>query len=474
MNNITKLLFLLLISSHVVYALVTAKVDSQTVELGDMATYSLNISGEDITRPNIQRLCDTDVISTSSQTSMQIINGNVSKSFTLNYKFVPQKSCKIEPVEIEIDGKIEKSNAVELKVVPPSNVNEGDFILTLSSDKKELFVGETFEMVLAFKQRSDAEAVDSKFTPPELNGFWVKSESKPQRYQEGKYTITKVVYTMAPQRAGELKITKAQMQVASRGGKSDVWGGWIPTIKWKTYFSNELDLNIKPLPSGVNLIGDFGIDAIVDKTEVNAGEAINVTIEVSGNGNLEDIKSFKPNLDEVGIFDEKIAIEGNKLTQKIAFVPQRDFVIPSFSLKYFDTKTKEIKSISTKQIPIKVKNEKAKEELTIKREAVQNQEASSSFSGGESYDKLTLVLIFLAGFISAVILMIAKPWNQFKNKKKDSIKEPKVLLVKLLPFKDDVHVRKILDILEKNIYSDHNIEIDKKELKEILLKYKID
>ncbi|DAB27472.1 MAG: oxygen-tolerance protein [Sulfurimonas sp. RIFOXYD12_FULL_33_39] len=473
MNNITKLLLFLLITSSVAYASIIAKVDS-SVEFGEMATYSLTISGEDITRPNIQRLCDTEVISTSSQTSMQIINGNVSKSFTLNYKFIPQKSCKIAPVEVEIDGKIEKSNAVELSVVPPSDTKESDFVLTLSSDKKELFIGETFEMVLAFKQRSDAEAVDSKFTPPELKGFWVKEESQTQRYQEGKYTITKVVYKLAPQREGELKITKAQMQVASRGGRTDVWAGWIPTIKWKTYFSNELDLSVKPLPTGVNLIGDFTIEATVDKTEVKAGEAINVNVKVLGRGNLEDIKSFKPNLDDVAVFDEKITVEGARLTQKIAFVPQRDFIVPSFNLKFFDTKTKEIKVASTKEIPINVKNEKVKEELNIKREAVQNQEVASSINGTQSYDKLTLVLIFLAGFISAAILMITKPWSQFKNKKKSSTKEPKVLLVKLLPFKDDKEVKNIVDILEKNIYSKQKIEIDKKLLKELLKKYKID
>ena len=105
---------------------------------------------------------------------------------------------------------------------------------------------------------------------------------------------------------------------------------------------------------------------------------------------------------------------------------------------------------------------------------MQNQEVASSINGTQSYDKLTLVLIFLAGFISAAILMITKPWSQFKNKKKSSTKEPKVLLVKLLPFKDDKEVKNIVDILEKNIYSKQKIEIDKKLLKELLKKYKID
>ena len=46
--------------------------------------------------------------------------------------------------------------------------------------------------------------------------------------------------------------------------------------------------------------------------------------------------------------------------------------------------------------------------------------------------------------------------------------------MKLLPFKDDEEVGKIVNILEKNIYSNERLEYDKKVLKEILKKYEID
>ncbi len=472
MNTILKLLFLLLIFSQEIYAKVIAEVDSSTVELGEMVTYSLNISGEDITRPNIKRLCDSDVISTSSQTSMQIINGNISKNYVLSYKFVPQKSCTIEPVEVEIDGKIESSNALEVKVVPISGAKDLDFVLKLESDKKELYVGETFDMTLTFKQRKNAEAVDSKFTSPDLKGFWIKNESKPQKYEDGKYVITKIVYTMAPQRAGELKITKAQMQVASRSSKADRWGSWIPSIKWKSYFSNELSFDVKPLPSGINLIGNFNINAAVDKTEVNANEAVNCSIEVVGNGNLEDIESFKPEIDGVAVFDEKITVEGDKLTQKIVFVAERDFVIPAFSLKYFNPQTKEIKTIHTKKMPIGVKNSKSEETLNIKKqESRSNAQESLETTQTET---AALIISFAIGLICGILIMIFRDKISFKKEHKSSIKDPKNLLVKLLEFKYDPQVKEIIEILEKNIYQNQNIEIDKKILREILKRYKID
>ncbi|MDA7818000.1 BatD family protein [Sulfurimonas sp.] len=174
MNKYFTSLILLLTITMTTHADVRAELDSNSVELGDMVTYSLSVSGENITRPTIQRICDSDVISTASQTSMQVINGAISKSYILSYKFLPQKSCKIDPVEVDINGVKEFSNALDLKVNPVSAAKDKDFILELSSSKKSVYVGEPFEVTLRFKQKQNSQAVDSKFTPPELKGFWVK------------------------------------------------------------------------------------------------------------------------------------------------------------------------------------------------------------------------------------------------------------------------------------------------------------
>jgi hypothetical protein len=472
LKNIAKLLFLVLIAANPLFASLSARVDSKSVELGEAVTYSLELRGDKIKKPNITRLCESDVISTSSQTSMQIINSDMSKSYTLSYRFVPQKSCKIESVEVEIDGKVESSGEIEIEVKPVSGAKDLDFELRLSSEKKELYVGETFDVTLIFKQKNSVDAVDSEFTPPEFKGFWIKGETQPQRYQEGAYTVTKVLYSLAPQRVGEHKISKAQMRVASRGSREDSWGAWIPTIKWKTYFSNELDFSVNALPSGVDLVGNFTIKATADKKDIKANEALNVTIEVEGEGNLEDVKSFKQSLDGVAVFDEKIVIEGNKLTQKIAYVAERDFVIPPFVLRYFDPKTKEIKSVATKEIKIKVKNSKAVEELNIKKEPSLSVESETKASKS-GYDIVSLAIAFVAGLLLGILAVMLKPWRGAKKEKNLSIKEPKVLLGKLLPYKDDKEVGEIVEILEKNIYSGQKLEIDKKRLKEVLRRYNI-
>ena len=475
MKNLGKIIFILFLFPHAIFASVKATLDSNYVELGEMVTYSLTISGDDVERPNIHILCDTDVISTSSQRSIQMINGDVKKSYILSYKFIPQKSCEIPSISIEVDGKVEQSNSVSLKIASGVVKKDAAFVLTLSSDKKEVFVGEPFEVTLLFKQREDAEAVDSKFEAPKLKGFWIKKESKPIRYKEGKYVITKITYTMAAQRVGDLTISRAQMRIASRGNTRDSWGAWIPQVKWKTYFSNSLDIKVKELPNGVGLIGDFSIKASADKTEINSNEALNVVVEVDGVGNLEDIKSFKPYVDGVSIFDEKIEIKGDRLTQKMAFVSDKDFRVPSFRLKYFDTKTSQVKTISTQPIDIKVIGTKSDAKLTIKRSKESEISEPKTLTKVEyETSNLLLLLSFLGGLACGIALMITKPWK-FKTKEGTfNIKDEKTLLMKLLPYKDsDSEVQKIVDILEGNIYHAKKQTIDKKRLKEIIKKYNI-
>lgn len=470
MKNLGKIAFFIFLIPHVIYASVTASVNSTSVTLGDTVTLSLNITGENAKRPTIYTLCDSDVTSTGTQTSIQIVNGAYQKRYTLNYQFMPQKSCKIQPIEFEIDGVLQKTKEIDITVKPMDAATSSMFKLKLSSNKKEVYAGESFEVVLHFTQKDGVDVVDSKFIAPQFKGFWMKNESEPTRYQENGLTVTKLTYTLAAQREGELKITPAQMKIASRDSSKASWGAWIPQIKWRSYFSNELGVKVKALPAGVDLVGDFTISAIADKNEINVNEAVNVKLLVKGSGNLEDIKTFKPYIDGVSVFDEKVVVDKTTLSQKMAFVADKDFVIPVFSLKYFNPKTKEIKTITTKEIKIKVNGSNVKSELNIKR---QEDPMSKKEPLRTSLDVYWIVLAFIVGTVLGMLLMLVKPWSFSKKEKSISIKDPKNLLMKLLPYESNEDVKNIIDTLEQNIYSNKNIEIDKKVLKELLKKYDI-
>ncbi len=470
MKNLGKLLIFLVLFPHAIYAGIIASVNATSVEIGESVTFSITLSGDDIKQPRITTLCGEDVIATGSRTNIQMINGSVKKSQTLTYKFMPQKTCEIKPIEINIDGKIELTNKINIEVKEQIISPNSDFILIIEPSKKDLYVGEEFEISLLVKQRLDIEVLDSDFTPPNMQGFWIKSETEPIRYKEDNYAITKLVYKVAAQREGALKIKKAKMRIATRSRAQDSWGSWIPNLKWRSYFSNEIDIQVKALPQNVKIIGDFKIEVSVDKRKLNPNEAVNVNIKVVGNGNLEDIKSFKSQISGVSVFEEDIKIKGSTLSQKMAFISDRDFTIPPFSIKYFDIKTQEIKTITTKAIDIDVIDEKKVEELVVKKD---KETAIATSSNNKEISIIVAIIIFLVGLLSGAGLMLLKPFKKSKKTEKLNIKDEKALLMKFLPYKDDKEVQEMIDIMEGNLYSDKKVDLDKKVLKELIKRYKI-
>jgi hypothetical protein len=286
-------------------------------------------------------------------------------------------------------------------------------------------------------------------------------------------------YTLAPQREGNLTITPAQLKIATRANTRDMWGSFMPQVKWKSYYSNSVTITAKSLPNNAKLVGNFTISAVADKQEIAPNEAVNVTVSVQGDGNLEDIESFKPYIEGVNVFDEKIEIHGNTLTQKLAFVSDRDFTIPPFKLAFYNLKTKRVEQIRTKAIHIKVKGAK-EENMALKVQKskeeplhIQKADARSEVEHG-SVNYIWLIVTFIFGMVAGAALMIKKPLLFTKQSKKFTIKNEKLLLLKLLPYRDeDVDVKKIVDALEANLYTNTKEKIDKKLLKEVLKRYDI-
>ena len=475
MKNLGKIFFLLIGLSQVVFANVTASVDSKHVGFGEVVTYNLTLSGDDVKRPEIFTLCGEDIISTGSATSIEIVNGDYQKSYVLSYKFVPTASCTIEPLSVEVGSKTYTTHAIDIIVEKVVASKDDDFSLFLSVNKEEMYVGEPFELTLLFRQKKSAQVVDNKFSQPEFKGFWLKGEPKQEVLKDPEYINTRIIYKMAPQREGNLHITPAKIGIASRQNVKNYFGGLFPEVKWKTYFSNDLNISAKALPSGVSLVGDFRIEAFVDKTLVNPNEAVNLTIKISGAGNLEDIKTFKPYIDEVSVFDEKILIKDNLLSQKITFVGEKNFSIPSFTIKTFNPKTKEIKTLATQAIDIKINNSKPaqKEELVIKKEEKPQEVLVQVPLQTKKLDTLWIVALFMGGLVFGVGLMLLKPLLISQKKNKLNVKDHKMLLIKLMPFKDNADAKELIDTIESNLYNDTKQEIDKKRIKEIVEKYEI-
>jgi len=274
-----------------------------------------------------------------------------------------------------------------------------------------------------------------------------------------------------------------------RGGAfSDPFFGNIGgRMSWKKLFANELTLNIKPLPNNLEVYGDFRITASVDKQEVKANKPINLTIDIMGQGNIEDIQKFELDIPYAVVYSDELKVSNSGITkgvvtQKVAIVSDRDFIIPSMSFTFFDAKTKKEKTIKTEPIKIKVI---ASPTQAVTSNAIEQKVVAKAVEPVETAEKTVLVtsepidkmLWYILGLFSGMILTVGI-WFMIKKLKRREKKEmpimkkikkaktDKELFELLLPYKDDIVIKEALIKLEKNIYASGVEKIDRGEILE--------
>ena len=358
---------------------------------------------------------------------------------------------------------------------------ESDIEFKIFSNKKEAFIGEPIIVTLRLKIKKSLEIVDYRFSPPVFNDFWVKrvDEESSGKYllDTPKYLVKELKYVVFPQKSGVLKIEPAIIKIATPDTTQDLFGVVVTVPKWREVKSNVIDVVVKPLPKDLSLIGDFKIKAYVDKNEIEKNEPVNLTVEITGSGNMENFEGIDLNITEATVFkDHPKKIERFKqdeikvkFIQKFSIVSDKSFTIPPIKIEYFDPKKSKIFEISTNAIKIKKKDSRKNNE-----EEAYTTTKNKSLNKNQDFD----FYIFLLGFVSGVIItffifFILRKHNKksyrflrFKTQKKE-------LLNRLLPHIDkSKRVEDIAQALYEDIYFGKKFHIDKKEINNVLKEIK--
>jgi len=500
MRQILGKIFLILILTISSFASVTATVTPQAIYKGDSVNFIISADGGDIEFPQIEEIAGYPIIGTSSSQSVNIINGNMTKTISKTYSFRPDKSLTIPSFTIKADGKAYKTKELKVDVLKPTASTNGDpFVLEMKVNKTEAFVGEAIDLSISFKRKLNAKLNKLQLGEPKLEDFWVKKVDKTDQSREGDYIVETIHYQIFPQKAGDYQIPAIEaligkVQRGRRGGFFDdpFFDSFTQQLSWQKIYSNELHIKVKPLPNGLELYGEYEIQARVDKNRVHANKPVNLTIDIKGKGNIDDIKKFNPTIDNAIVYADEPKITSQLVngeyqghfTQKIAIIADQNFTIPPMELKYFDKNTKTVKTIKTEPIDIEVVggDKSAFKPSTIEVSPTQKIEAPSVSQQAitktirvkeNGYIKyLFLLLGFIAGL--GVAFGIDKLQNRAVKKENNILKAirkaktDKALFEVLLPYaKKDKRISEALNKLEANIYKGAKNKIDKEKLMEV-------
>ena len=354
-------------------------------------SYELTGDGSNFEAPNFTNFEIVGGPFSSQSSSVQIINGSVTKSTTHTYSFylraIKEGTYTIPAATITVDKKKIKSSTEDITVVKDSSVVTGsngsgsaskgtkEVFLEASPSKKTAYIGE--QILLRYKiyytipisQLSISKA-------PSYSGFWMKDvtenngtlqQSSIVRNGTEYHVATIQEIVLIPQKAGTLTIDPldisciAQIRNENRQSKGydpfdnffgDIMGSSYTNVK-KDIKSQPIDIEVKPVPakdkpsSFKGAVGQFTFTSSIDKTEMKSNDAFTVTYTVSGNGNIELLELPKPVFPpDFEVYDPKITtntknnsygISGTKKAEYVV-IPRvsGEFTIGPTEFSYFD------------------------------------------------------------------------------------------------------------------------------------------
>jgi hypothetical protein len=272
-----------------------------------------------------------------------MINGSYSQSLTVSYTYGFQAKKEgtftIPPASVTVNGKVYKSNSLQIKVVKGANIGSNnqnnnnrqnqrqnnqqvgqvknkDLFVRFYVNKDSLYVGEPIYAVTKIYTRVDLSGFnDMKL--PEFQGFYKQELDIPQQISLEREVINGEIYNVGtihkvllfPLEPGEITIDPFEIEcvvrVAVQSNPRNIYEqfffGHRYEEKLKKISTPGMKIKVMPLPvyrpaSFTGGVGSFDLDAEISDTVIskNEGKAVSLKVKVDGTGNTHVLE--EPNI----------------------------------------------------------------------------------------------------------------------------------------------------------------------------------
>lgn len=370
--------------------------------------YSLNAEGENFVPPYLNDFSVLSGPSTSSSSSVQIMNGQITQSVSLSYTYVLEAAKEgkftIKPAQVNVDGKTYKSNSIEIEVVKGSapqqqgggqqqsqqqaqrsntgDVSDDDLFVRVALNKTNVYEGEPIVATLKVYVRSESGTQLSNFKDykfPSFQGFYSQVIEEPKQISLDREALNGKVYDaglfkkvlLYPQKSGKITIDPFELECIylKRVARPSFFDNGYREFS-KKVSSSATTVNIKALPDNApasfgGAVGSFGLSVKLSKNKVKANESISLTAKITGTGNLKlaeigkvefpaDFETYDPKMNS----DIKNSASGSSgfKSWEYLVIPRHagTYKLPAVKFSYFDTQTGRYKELSSEDFDITV------------------------------------------------------------------------------------------------------------------------
>jgi len=386
---------------------VSATVDRNSIYLDDVITFSVKIEGtrDFPTVPSPQSDGFVIISGPSQSSNIQIINGAMSASKTIQWRLAPTKTGKqeIKAISVKSRRKNYRTKAVSVTVsdrkaatpaprtgnIPtprtqaPRRIESGQYNIFLKANlsKTTLYKGE--ELIVSFELYFQNVRNFATQKLPDARGFWTEQFPENRNPSIASVVLNGIAYKRAtlrrlalfPTTTGDLVIDpmliNCEVVVPSQRRRSVFDDFFDDPFFRDPFFSNTKTVEVRSEPISVQVkelpvagkpaefsgaVGNFVIESEIDTLQTKQNQALILRYKISGSGNINAVKLAPLQLPaNVEIFEPKIERtlnnKGKSIRGSVAYeyilIPRSSgrLRIPSLNYVYFDPIRKRYQSI---------------------------------------------------------------------------------------------------------------------------------
>lgn len=355
----------------------------------------------DVTLPQFKG-CTELYRGSSRGTSVNIINGNVSRTVTnaiiVTLRADEEGTHEIEPATLSVGGKTYKTKPLTLTILKADEADEASSARERADNRSAIVSSEnsseTFtRLILSRTNVYEQEAIlatlkvytlapqlnFTKVTLPTFEGFAAQELDVPEsnqwdieRYKDRNYkTATLRRMLLFPQQSGDITIKGGSCEIDVYEVQGiNFFGQPLYDVVSKNVITPSMKVNVKQLPQGKPLnftggVGNFSMSSKLSTSTIKANEALTLTLTISGKGNLQlmqnpsvefpsEFEAYDPQVN-LDIHSGAGGVSGKRIIE-YTIIPRYagTFTIPPIEIAYFDPQDKQYKTIASDEFTVEV------------------------------------------------------------------------------------------------------------------------
>ncbi|HEX7069313.1 MAG TPA: BatD family protein, partial [Rhodothermales bacterium] len=335
---------------------VQATVNATTIGTEERVIYTLEVEGANLSDVRVPEapaadnlVLEQSIPSTSRNVS--IINGQMSQSVSYRWSYRPRgegtariaattvqvgdRRLTTEPIRITVVSQSQRPQQPPTAAQPPGwpfggrrqaapqqpqTISSDDLFIRAIPNKRRAYTNEQVIIEYQLYGRDYIQLRQSRLTDSwDAEGFWreeleVDTRPVPRSVVENglRYNvITLKRVAVFPTRAGTLRVDPLQIEteVYVPGRSSDPFSAFFPGTSFQpvNVSSPAVTIDVQALPAGAppefaGAVGDFRLQASMDRTTVDVGESVQVQLRLTGSGNLATLAP--PAFQAPGLFEQ--------------------------------------------------------------------------------------------------------------------------------------------------------------------------